>query len=292
MPAALSVAVLTFVASGCARTCTPESGQAPSSDSATTAPAASQSSSASSPGASWALPGPTPDPTATRSLRVFGGGRVRDRGASKEGLPIVVAIHGLGDAPENWVASWSDAPYRARIVLPRGPTPFGDGASWFDIPAEGPDRARSLAEGTKRAGDRVIAMLDALSTDGRSSGPVVLTGFSQGGMITFYVAATAPEKLALAVPMGGNLFPELVPKTPLVWPDGGRPLHVLALHGTEDARVPVEGARASVASLSRLGFRAELVTFPVGHTVSREMRAKADGHVRLALARVQSGALH
>jgi phospholipase/carboxylesterase len=50
-----------------------------------------------------------------------------------ESSPVVVAIHGRGDRPDRWVETWRNFPGKARIALPRAPTPLGDGFSWFDL---------------------------------------------------------------------------------------------------------------------------------------------------------------
>jgi phospholipase/carboxylesterase len=50
-----------------------------------------------------------------------------------ESAPLVVAVHGMGDKPDNWIESWSAFPGRAQIVLPRAFTKYGEGFSWFEL---------------------------------------------------------------------------------------------------------------------------------------------------------------
>src|SRR5450432_2614789 len=42
-------------------------------------------------------------------------------------LPMIVAIHGMGDRPENWVDSFAKFPIPARVFLPRAPAAYGNG---------------------------------------------------------------------------------------------------------------------------------------------------------------------
>src|SRR6185369_5788604 len=57
--------------------------------------------------------------------------------APGDAVPMVVALHGLGDHPESFRLLLDDLPARARVVFPRGPMPHGeDGFSWFDFHAD------------------------------------------------------------------------------------------------------------------------------------------------------------
>src|SRR4051812_27046863 len=45
--------------------------------------------------------------------------------------PLVVAIHGIGGAPEHWIDGFKNFPGRAQIALPRGFAKHEEGFSWF-----------------------------------------------------------------------------------------------------------------------------------------------------------------
>ena len=112
------------------------------------------------------------------------------------------------------------------------PLPFGDGASWFAATSRGApeDLAREL---TQRA-QEVLAEIDNLEARFPTSGVPVVTGFSQGGMLSFAIATVAtPDQVALALPLGGGL-PEPM-RRPATIP-------VQAYHGVEDDVIPVDWA--------------------------------------------------
>ncbi len=76
--------------------------------------------------AATSVPGPTNRPALEYIERVTGGA------AEDARLPMITAVHGLGDRPEHFEALFDDLPLRARVILPRAPKPYSGGGSWFD----------------------------------------------------------------------------------------------------------------------------------------------------------------
>lgn len=193
-------------------------------------------------------------------------------GASGEDpLPIVVAVHGLGDNPRHFSQIFESFPEPARIVLPRGPDrdPRRQGGySWFPIPLMGVGRA-GLVEGVERSRDRLAALLAGLAKEHPDAGLPVLTGFSQGGILSFAVAVSRPELVVRVVPVAGWLPPGLVPgrdATPSRVP-------IRALHGGADGLLPAGATERIVATLAGRGWNASLRVFPgVPHTIPKEVR--------------------
>jgi phospholipase/carboxylesterase len=181
-------------------------------------------------------------------------------------LPMIVAIHGLGDRPENFARIFDALPVKARLVLPRGLTTHGDGFAWFAIEVDPNDRdAKAIAAGVERATTALVRMLDALLATFPTADKPVVTGFSQGGMLSLALAAHHPDRFAAAVPLAGWLPPAFMPER-------AHPVPIVALHGDADRVLPIEATRISVGELRRLGFNAELREYPgVGHTVSDAM---------------------
>lgn len=197
-------------------------------------------------------------------------GLVIDRGHR----PVVVALHGRGDHPTRFVrlaAGWADV---ATVVVPAAPTPYSSGFSWFSI------RARSdnadLAAGVAEAARRVASLISSRRSDGV---PVVVTGFSQGGMLSYALATGHPTLVDAAAPMGGFL-----PKG--LWPDATPPSPpaIVAVHGDADPVIPVEQARSTVAHLQSIGWPVTLHEQPgAPHTVTSQMHQHIDQHVRQAV---------
>lgn len=106
-----------------------------------------------------------------------------------------------------------------------------------------------------READRIAAAIAALVMARPTVGKPLVTGFSQGAMMTFALTVTHPEALAAAFPISGLLPPSLYPSAALNSPMLPA---VVAFHGASDLAVPTEGARASIAELQSAGYSAEL----------------------------------
>jgi phospholipase/carboxylesterase len=210
-----------------------------------------------------ARPIPELGPSGLASIEVFTGGA---SAADEEPLPLVIALHGNGDTPENFSKIFEGFNQRARLVVPRGPYAVGKGQAW--IQAGGNDEVASLA--LNRAADKVAALVDELEAARPTKGKAVVTGFSQGGAVAFIVAARQPERVRAAIPMGAAL-PQFA------WPDeerflGNRPV-VRALSGTNDELTKAVELRQCVVKLRmlKLDARARLYS-ETAHSISPAMK--------------------
>ena len=184
-------------------------------------------------------------------------------------LPMLIAIHGLGDRPEQFQDLIMDLPVTVRLIVPRGHDPVDDGFSWFPIRARSTDVA-GLSRGISSAADRLALLIAELQRSRPTAGRPVVTGFSQGGMLSFALAVYHPELIAAAVPVGGWLPPPL-------WPSAlpeRRPLpKIVALHGEADPAVKFTPTREAIEHLEQLGWPAALKRYPeVGHAIPPKMR--------------------
>ena len=182
-------------------------------------------------------------------------------------LPMLILIHGLGDRPEDFKHLIDDLPATARVIVPRGLDPVdADGWSWFPIRARSNDVA-GLSQGIAAAADRLAALIAELERT-RPTSRRVVTGFSQGGMLSFALAVYHPKLLDLAVPVGGWLPPPLWPSTL-----PASPPKIVALHGEIDVAVKLEPTREAVAHLEKLGWPVTLKPYPeVGHAIPPVIR--------------------
>lgn len=183
-------------------------------------------------------------------------------------LPMIIAIHGLGDSPQGFRALLQEFDRPARVILPRALHAYEEGWSWFPIRARDRD-IDALAQGIDHAADVLASAVAELTQQRPTIGKPIVTGFSQGGMLSFALAVEHGELFSAALPIGGWL-PE-----PL-WPTAANPSAplVLAFHGDGDAAVPYEPTKLCVEQLERLGYRVELRTYVgVGHMISPDIRS-------------------
>jgi phospholipase/carboxylesterase len=180
-------------------------------------------------------------------------------------LPLFVGIHGLGDTPERFSTFFSErVAFPARFVFLRGPDAHGDGFSWFPI-SRSPGASDYTDELLESAG-RIAATAGSLAAEYPTLGKPVVFGFSQGGMLSFALAAGDRSGFRAAVPIAGFL-PE-----PLRPDEISDPVPVRAYHGADDRLIAAADARSSVEHLRSLGAPADIVVYEgVGHSMSRQM---------------------
>lgn len=208
---------------------------------------------------------------------------VRGQASPEEPLPLLIVIHGLGDRPHrDWLYAIDiDPKLKARMILPQAPTPHGQGYAWFPYRSQD-HNDEALASGISEAAARLSSMIDALKAQRPTRGRAVVTGFSQGGMLSFALALSQPQKILFALPISGQLPPPLWPSTR---PKRGSVPRMIALHGTADTVVSFESDEKVVQHLRGLGYPLELVRYEgVGHVISEEMSTRVKRELSAAVA--------
>ncbi len=183
-----------------------------------------------------------------------------------ERVPMIVALHAMGGDPAYFLELFKRYRRRARLILPYG-HPSGGMYLWYDSARE--DVAAPLVT---READRLAVALVALVAARPTVGKPLVTGFSQGGVMTYALAVTHPEALAAAFPISGLLPPSLYPSAALSsQPRPSTLPPIAAFHGAADLAVPTRSARASIAELRQAGYAAELREYPgLAHDLSDE----------------------
>lgn len=242
-------------------------------------PPASGSSAPRAPATEVAATNAPPDEIAgIRYLERITGGKSR---ADK--LPLILAIHGFGDRPENFLRLFDGFASPARLIVPYG-EPYGSGFSWFpSVRDAGPG---ALGAGIERAAHRLEPMIRALVSARPTAGKPIVTGFSQGGMLSFALAVLHPSSVGAAFPVSGVLPSALWPSD---WPLGRVSPPIQAFHGDADRVVSVLEDRQGVERLRELGLTVVLREYPgVDHTVSAEMRRDLHAALEAASARARA----
>ncbi|HFE44425.1 MAG TPA: hypothetical protein ENJ18_02880 [Nannocystis exedens] len=210
---------------------------------------------------------------------IVGGAKVEDS------LPMVVAIHGLGDRPEHFAELMRGLSQPVRVILPAGIIDTDEGFSWFDLRARDPD-VEALSAGVATAADRLATFVDAISAARPTTGEPIITGFSQGGIVSFTIATRHPDSIAAAYPVSGWLPPPLWPKA---GPAGETP-PIIALHGTADKAVKFGPTEEAVRRLQKLGYPVELKVYAdVGHQITQEMRTELWTQLRSSTQAIAAG---
>lgn len=205
---------------------------------------------------------PTPSGAATLLYleREAGGGQSTAR------LPWVLAFHGLGDRAASFGRLFEGLTTPSHLYLVQAPAPYGRGYDWFGVRASGDPKL--LAKAMRRAAAQVLGVITKLQQDPKNLGKPVVTGFSQGGMLSFALAALHSNKIAASLPLSGWLPPPLLPSK---LPSQAAPLWVF--HGQDDSVVPWQPTAQLSEQLKLLGFAVTTRSYPgLGHSLNSELR--------------------
>jgi phospholipase/carboxylesterase len=177
-----------------------------------------------------------------------------------DSAPIVVAIHGRGDSPTAFSALYKRYAGKVHVLAPKGYAPFGDGFSWFEL-REGMTDAE-LGASVGAAAERLHKSI-AAAVGGKR---YVVTGFSQGGILSYAFASKYAAELVCALPIAGSLPGPLLPGPKQ------KAAKTRAFHGEADSVIASKWGTATVETFVREGGDATLKTYPgLGHQFNQEL---------------------
>lgn len=191
-------------------------------------------------------------------------------GSALEPLPLVIALHASGSQPEALVPALAALPVRARIVLPRGAFARPTGRSWFPK-GMGELPASEQADLTAAAESRLTTLIAQVQQRYASVGRPLLTGVSYGGDLSLLLLLHAPDAYGAAFPIAARLLPEWQ-RSAAACGDHCPPIH--ALHGRDDATVPMAPTAAALQQLAALGRQTSIRGYAhTGHDFTEPMQA-------------------
>lgn len=222
---------------------------------------------------------PSPKPLSLRHL--VQGARVAPADGAKS--PLIVLLHGVGSSEHDLFGLASSLDPRLIVVSARGPLIHAQsgGAAWYPVTfsPEGITADETVAADSR---DKIIQFLgEAAEAYGADPQRIYLGGFSQGAIMSLYVALTQPEAIAGAVLMSGRLLP-------MAWgeragDDRLRGLPILAMHGLYDPGLPIASGREIQEKLSTLPLDFTYQEYPMAHEVSDASLAAATGWLSVRL---------
>jgi len=201
--------------------------------------------------------------------------------------PVLVVLHGLGTNGEDLAPLCGGLGLAGcRFVLPDAPLHlpgYPPGAyAWYDF------QWHHRLE-IEKSRDHLFKVLDRFSKDpnlrsvsgsGDKKSPILLMGFSQGGVMALEAGLNYPGNVAGIVCMSGYM-PD--PWETLTRAQASFETPVLLVHGTEDTVVPLEGSRKAFEALKEAGYRPRLREFPMAHTITDESLGEVSAFLRETL---------
>ena len=189
--------------------------------------------------------------------------------------PLLVLLHGVGSSEHDLFGLASYLDPRLVIVSARGPLTHeqSGGAAWYPVTFT-PNGITADETVASESRDKIVLFLgEAAEAYGADPKRIYLGGFSQGAIMSLYVALTHPEAIAGAVLMSGRLMP-------LAWDERAgddrlRGLPILSTHGLYDPVLPIASGREIRDKLAALPLDFTYQEYPMAHEVSNESLTQA-----------------
>lgn len=184
--------------------------------------------------------------------------------------PLLLLLHGVGGNEQNLFSFANALPDNYLVVSARGPLILGpESFAWFQVnfTSGHPQINEQQAEAARvTILDFIESLKNELDFDDKQ---VYLMGFSQGGIMSYSVGLTEPEKIKGIAVMSGRLLPEV---KPLIANEKRLDkLKVFISHGRQDAVLQFPYATDALAYLQTKGVNPEFHQYDEGHTVNKQM---------------------
>ena len=185
--------------------------------------------------------------------------------------PLFILLHGFGANMQD-LASLAPAINREGYVYacPQAPLAFqiGPGMIGYGWTPRGPEATIEDIQNAEQALDTFF--VEIMQKYQVSPGKVILSGFSQGGGMTYRCGLRQPNLFAgLAILSGTMPDPDsLRARLP-----EARNQPIFVAHGTVDSVLPIERGRAAHEFLESEGYQPQYKEYPMAHEISPEALA-------------------
>jgi phospholipase/carboxylesterase len=184
-------------------------------------------------------------------------------------FPTILTLHGRG---ANAMDLLGLAPLlcggKFLMICPQGPleTPIGPGMTgyaWYPMSMGGPPDVDAILSSRRELETFIERCLASYPIDRKK---FALLGFSQGGVMSYSLALTHPERFAALAVLSSWLPKELEAR--LNVSDAVQALPTLIQHGTQDPMIEVDRARDSVERLRQLKLPLSFRQYEMAHEIT------------------------
>lgn len=193
---------------------------------------------------------------------------IREPKIKLEKNPVLLLLHGYGSNDEDLFSFATELPDEYYIISARAPYNMQHGSyAWYAINFDADENKFSDNEQAKSSRDLILKFIDELiATYPIDPDKVILTGFSQGAILSYAIALSYPDRISKVVALSGYINEDIM-KTDYQNNDFSN-LKIFHSHGTVDQVIPIEWARKTSPFLEALKINATYKEYPVGHGVA------------------------
>ena len=187
--------------------------------------------------------------------------------------PLFIFLHSLGMSPEDVLKKDISLLSKQNfyILIPQGIYPCDSGYSWYKI-----QESSRFAHGLETDENIVKSLLSEIKSHYSINGTkIYLSGFSQGGRLSFYIGLRNPNDFCEIIPIGGAYMDSML--DPFL--EGALNLKISLFHGTKDEVNSFECIKQCYDKLKQRGMNISMVTYPLAHTYTRDVFKKILSHV-------------
>ncbi|MGB0260480.1 MAG: alpha/beta hydrolase [Flavobacteriaceae bacterium] len=181
--------------------------------------------------------------------------------------PLLLLMHGYG-SNEHDLFSFAEYLHEDFLVVsvraPYSLQPMGH--AWYAIHFDQEQGKWSDDNQAKASIKHIHRFLDELNDEHPyDKTQIHLLGFSQGGILSYALGLSYPEKFTSIAVLSGYLNENITKLQPI-----STPPHVFVAHGTLDEVVPFDWGKRSVGLLEENGIKPKVSYEPVGHTLGQK----------------------
>ena len=178
---------------------------------------------------------------------------------------LMIVLHGLGDsmAGYTWMPEALKFPW-LNYLLVNAPDEYYGGFSWYDY-------AGDAATGVRRSIGLLHPLFDAQRAAGFPTEQTILSGFSQGCLMTLEAGLRYPHRFAGLIGLSGYVLdPQIVLRENS---SVAKEQKIFITHGRQDPLIPCANVRVQMEQLRAGGITLDWHEYDMPHTIIEEEMA-------------------
>ena len=194
--------------------------------------------------------------------------------STQTNAPAIFLLHGYGSDENDLFSFASELPEKYTVISAKAPYAMpGMGNAWYSIDFEAPQGKFSNTEEAIKSRELILKFIDECIAEYQlDKKHINLLGFSQGGIISYALALSYPEKfkqiIALSAYIDEGMFVTDYQSK------NHRHLRFFATHGKQDPVIPVQWAQKNKPFLSRFTNHVDYSEHAIGHGINPEILGK------------------